>query len=48
MGRVLDAGAKEAEVMKTLRETAMLAEKELIAGMMRWRFNGERAGNGWT
>ena len=45
---VLDAAAKDPEVMKTLRETAVAADKELIAPMMRWRVNGQPAGNGWT
>jgi hypothetical protein len=48
IGSVLDAAAKDPEVMKTLRETAFAADKELIAPMMRWRFNGQPAGNGWT
>ena len=34
--------------MKTLRETAFAADKELIAPMMWWRYNGQPAGNGWT
>jgi hypothetical protein len=48
IGSVLDAAAKDPEVMKTLRETAFAADKELIAPMMWWRFNGQQAGNGWT
>jgi hypothetical protein len=48
IGSVLDAAAKDAEVMKTLRETAFAADAELVAPMMRWRVNGEPAGNGWT
>ena len=48
IGSVLDAAAKDSAVMKTLRETAFAADKELIAPMMRWRFNGQPAGNGWT
>src|SRR4029450_1688658 len=47
-GSVLDAAAKDPEVMKTLRETAFAADKELIAPMMWWRYNGQPAGNGWT
>ena len=35
-------------MMKTLRDTAFAADKELIAPMMAWRFNGQPAGNGWT
>jgi len=45
---VLDAAAKDPEVMATLRETAFAADAELVAPMMRWRFNGQPAGNGWT
>jgi hypothetical protein len=48
IGAVLDAAAKDPEVMKTLRETAYAADPELIAPMMQWRFNGQPAGNGWT
>jgi hypothetical protein len=48
IGSVLDAAAKDAEVMKTLRQTAFAADAELVAPMMRWRVNGEPAGNGWT
>jgi hypothetical protein len=47
-GSVLDEAAKNPEVMKTLRETAFAADKELIAPMMQWRYNGQLAGNGWT
>jgi hypothetical protein len=42
-GSVLDAAAKDPEVMKTLRETAFAADKELIAPMMWWRYNGQPA-----
>ncbi len=45
---VLDAAAKDPEVMKTLRETAFASDKELIAPMMEWRYNGQPVGNGWT
>ena len=48
IGSVLDAAAKDPEVMKTLREAAFAADPELIAPMMRWRFNGQPVGNGWT
>jgi hypothetical protein len=47
-GSVLDAAAKDPEVMKTLQETAFAADKELIAPMMAWRYNGQPSGNGWT
>jgi len=48
IGSVLDAAAKDPEVMQTLRETAFAADAELVAPMMCWRVNGEPAGNGWT
>ena len=48
IGSVLDAAAKDPEVMKTLRETALAADQELVAPMMQWRYNGQPAGNGWT
>jgi hypothetical protein len=45
---VLEAAAKDPEVMKTLRETAFAADKELIQPMTKWRYSGQPAGNGWT
>ena len=48
IGSVLDAAAKDPEVMTTLREVAFAADQELIAPMMWWRYNGQPAGNGWT
>jgi len=45
---VLDAAAKDPEVMKTLQQAALAADQELVAPMMRWRVNGQPAGNGWT
>jgi hypothetical protein len=48
IGSLLDAAAKDAEVMKTLREAAFAADTELVAPMMQWRYNGQPAGNGWT
>ncbi len=48
IGSLLDAAAKDPEVMKTLRETAFAADKELVAPMMQWRYNGQPAGHGWT
>jgi hypothetical protein len=48
IGSVVDAAAKDPEVMKTLREAAFAADQELVAPMMRWNVNGQPAGNGWT
>ena len=36
-----EAAAKDPEIMKTLRETAFVADAELIAPMMWWRYNGQ-------
>jgi hypothetical protein len=47
-GSVLDAAAKDPEVKKTLQETAVVAQKELIPPLFKWRNNGQPAGNGWT
>ena len=43
---VVDAAAKDPEVMKTLQDAAFAADKELIDPMMWWRYNGQPAGNG--
>ena len=48
IGSILDAAAKDPEVMATLKETAFAADKEIVAPMMHWRYNGQPAGNGWT
>ena len=48
IGSVLDAAAKDPEVMKTLQAAGSTADKELIAPMMQWKYNGQPAGNGWT
>jgi hypothetical protein len=48
IGSILDAAAKDPEVMKTLQATALAADDELIAPMMWWRYNDQPAGNGWT
>ena len=48
IGSVLDAAAKDPEVMKTLRETAVAADQELVAPMISGVYEGQPAGNGWT
>jgi hypothetical protein len=48
IGSVLDAAAKDPEIMKTLKETAVAAERELIDPYFLWRNNGRPAGNGWN
>jgi hypothetical protein len=45
---VLDAAAKDPEIKKTLTETAVEAERELITPLFQWRNNGRAAGNGWN
>jgi hypothetical protein len=48
IGSVLDAAAKDPAIKQTLKETAIAAEKELIAPLFQWRYNGRPAGNGWN
>jgi hypothetical protein len=48
IGSVLDAAAKDATIKKTLTETAIAAEPELITPFLQWRYNGRSAGNGWN
>jgi hypothetical protein len=48
IGSVLDAAAKDPNVMKTLRETAVAAERDMISPFLEWRYNGRPAGNGWN
>ena len=48
IGSVLDAAAKDPAIKKTLTETAVASESELIAPFFQWRNNGRPAGNGWN
>ena len=48
IGSVLDAAAKDPKIMQTLKETAVVAEREMIDPLLQWRYNGRTAGNGWT
>jgi hypothetical protein len=49
IGSVLDAAAKDPEIKKTLQETAIATEREMITPvLMQWRLNGRPAGNGWN
>lgn len=45
---VLDAAADDPHIMRTLTETAIAAEAELIAPLFAWRYNGVPTGNGWN
>jgi hypothetical protein len=47
IGSVLETAAKDPEIKKTLKETAVAAECELIGPLFQWRNNGGPAGNGW-
>ena len=40
--------AKDPKIKKTLTETAVAAERELIQPLFQWRYNGRPAGNGWN
>jgi hypothetical protein len=48
IGSVLEAAAKDPAVMQTLQETAVAADREMIAPFLQWRYNGRAAGNGWN
>jgi hypothetical protein len=48
IGSVLEAADKDPEVKKTLKETAVEAEREMITPLFQWRNNGRAAGNGWN
>jgi hypothetical protein len=48
IGSVLDAAAKDAAIKKTLTETAVAADREMITPFLQWRYNGRSAGNGWN
>ena len=48
IGSVLDAAATDPETKKTLTETAVAAERDLIPPFFQWRYNGRAAGNGWN
>lgn len=46
--QVLEAAQKDPEVKKILVETAIATEKEVIAPLMLWKYNGVPAGKGWN
>ncbi|HEY6347715.1 MAG TPA: DUF1254 domain-containing protein [Bryobacteraceae bacterium] len=48
IGSVLEAAAKDPGIKKTLAETAIAAEAEMITPFLQWRYNGRSAGNGWN
>jgi hypothetical protein len=45
---VLEAAARDPQVKKTLTETAIAAENDMITPFLQWRYNGQPAGNGWN
>src|SRR5262249_10526752 len=48
IGSVLEAAAKDPEIKKTLQETAVESEREMISPLFQWHYNGRAAGNGWN
>jgi hypothetical protein len=48
IGSVLDAADNNPKIKKTLTETAVASERELIDPFFQWRYNGRPAGNGWN
>jgi hypothetical protein len=45
---VFDAAAKDSLLKKVLVESFVSADKEIIAQLTQWKFNGRPAGNGWN
>jgi hypothetical protein len=45
---VFEAAAHDPETKKALVESFVAADKELIAPLLQWRYNGRSAGNGWN
>lgn len=45
IGSVFDAAAKDPDIKRTLKETAVEAEREMITPLFQWRYNGHPAGN---
>ena len=44
---ILDAAARDPKLKRSLQETAIAADKEIIAPLFQWKYNGPPAGNGW-
>ena len=45
---LMDAVQKDSQLKKALLQTAVAAEKEIIAPFHQWKHNGVPAGNGWN
>ena len=48
IGSVLEAAAKDPTVKQALVESAVAAEKEIVASFLQWQYNGRAIGNGWN
>ena len=48
IGSMLEAAAKDSNIMQSLKETAADADREMIAPFLQWHYNGRSAGNGWN
>jgi hypothetical protein len=48
IGSVLEAAANDPAIKKTLTETAVATEREMIDPFLLWHNNGRPAGNGWN
>ena len=48
IGSVLQAAASDPAIKKSLKETAAVAERDMITPFLQWRYNGHPAGNGWN
>jgi len=46
IGSMLEAAAKDSNIMQSLKETAADADREMIAPFLQWHYNGRSAGNG--
>jgi hypothetical protein len=45
---VFEAAARDPATRKTLVESFVSADKELVAPLLRWHYSGRSAGNGWN
>jgi hypothetical protein len=45
---VWEAAAKDPAMKQALLESFIAADKEIIAPLFQWKFNGKNAGNGWN
>jgi hypothetical protein len=45
---VVEAAEKAPQIMQTLKETAVAADREMLPAYLQWGHNGRAAGNGWN